>query len=392
VKKKHGRNAAESSALNNGGTMKPQALEGFTIGVTADRHAEEQIVLLKGQGADCLHVPLVETNIVIPDDSLRDRLASLTTSRTRLFVFTTRLGVSTLFDAADAQGIGPALRDAMDEAKVIARTVDVRAELEGRGVAVGWCASSASTREVANYVGARVDRGERVAVLLDSGEEQVITDAASSAGAVVDGFELYRTSPVADQAAVERFVRSVSEGQISAITFTTRPAVLEFARIAKELDLFDEVARRGEAGLALFAKGPVSRYATIDAGLGPSSSPAVSRIGSLVEHVSASLSHRRSVIAFEDGKLRVQGSRIWINDQEPIELPSRESGLLTALASRPGVVWSKRRLLIEVWGSRNHDTHTVEVTVARLRKRLAPAGHWIKTVPRRGYALAGVPV
>lgn len=368
--------------------MEPQALEGFTIGVTADRQAEEQIVLLQGQGAVCVHVPMVETSIVVPDDALRDRLHSLTTSRTRLVVFTTRLGVSTLFDAADAQGIGFALRDAMDEAKVIARTSDVRAELEGRGIAVGWCASSASTGEVADYVGSRVGHGERVALLLDSGEEQIITEAVTAAGAVVDGFELYQTRPVTDRSGVERFVRAASEGQISAITFTTRPAVLEFARAARELELFDEVVRRCTLGLALFAKGPVSRYATIDAGLGPSSSPGVSRIGSLVEHVSASLSHRRAVVAFDDGELRLQGSRVWINGSEPIDLPSRECGLLTALASRPGVVWSKRRLLTEVWGSRSQDTHMVEVAVARLRKRLAPAGHWIKTVPRRGYALA----
>jgi uroporphyrinogen-III synthase len=49
---------------------------------------------------------------------------------------------------------------------------------------------------------------------------------------------------------------------------------------------------------------------------------------------------------------------------------------------------SKARLARTVWGPTESDEHVVEVTVARLRKRLGPLGRGIETVMRRGYRLA----
>jgi uroporphyrinogen-III synthase len=40
-----------------------------------------------------------------------------------------------------------------------------------------------------------------------------------------------------------------------------------------------------------------------------------------------------------------------------------------------------------VWGTPDADEHTVEVTVARLRRRLGPAGKAVQTTTRRGYRL-----
>jgi len=40
-----------------------------------------------------------------------------------------------------------------------------------------------------------------------------------------------------------------------------------------------------------------------------------------------------------------------------------------------------------VWGEAATDTHVVEVTVGRLRRRLGEHGRAIAAVPKRGYAL-----
>ena len=71
-----------------------------------------------------------------------------------------------------------------------------------------------------------------------------------------------------------------------------------------------------------------------------------------------------------------------------VELATREVQLLRALAERPGAVVSKGELSNRVWGSPATDPHLVEVTVARLRRRLDPVGIAVATVPRRGYRLA----
>ena len=66
-------------------------------------------------------------------------------------------------------------------------------------------------------------------------------------------------------------------------------------------------------------------------------------------------------------------------------LTDRERALLGALLENQGAVHSKRELLRRVWRGTESDEHLVEVTVARLRKRLGPAGAGIETVMRRGY-------
>jgi uroporphyrinogen-III synthase len=47
----------------------------------------------------------------------------------------------------------------------------------------------------------------------------------------------------------------------------------------------------------------------------------------------------------------------------------------------------KRTLLKAVWADEAADEHAVEVTVARLRRRLGPAGDAVVTIPRRGYRI-----
>jgi DNA-binding winged helix-turn-helix (wHTH) protein len=72
---------------------------------------------------------------------------------------------------------------------------------------------------------------------------------------------------------------------------------------------------------------------------------------------------------------------------ECISLTDIEARLLAPLASRPNAVFSKEHLLRTVWSGTIIDRHTVEVAIARLRKRLGSHGDAVRSVPRRGYAL-----
>ena len=68
-------------------------------------------------------------------------------------------------------------------------------------------------------------------------------------------------------------------------------------------------------------------------------------------------------------------------------MPSGRSTAGTNPSSVRARVVSKARLARQVWGPLDGDEHVVEVTVARLRKRLGPLGQGIETVMRRGYRL-----
>jgi DNA-binding response OmpR family regulator len=76
-----------------------------------------------------------------------------------------------------------------------------------------------------------------------------------------------------------------------------------------------------------------------------------------------------------------------VGQGDPVLLSDREREVLAVLSDRPGVVVSKAVLLRRVWAGET-DEHVVEVTVGRLRQRLAAAGIGIETVVRRGYRLS----
>ncbi|HEX2729681.1 MAG TPA: response regulator transcription factor [Rubrobacteraceae bacterium] len=77
---------------------------------------------------------------------------------------------------------------------------------------------------------------------------------------------------------------------------------------------------------------------------------------------------------------------------EEVSLTALEFDLLSALASRPGMVFTRRQLLERVWGETYFgDDHVVDVHVANLRKKVEddPASpRYVRTVRGVGYRFA----
>ncbi len=103
---------------------------------------------------------------------------------------------------------------------------------------------------------------------------------------------------------------------------------------------------------------------------------------------------RRGHEPAEAGSLRVGGLELDLARRRAsgpgcaIDLSDREFRLLYHLASHPGEVISRERLLSDVWGySFDPGSNVVDVCVRRLRKKLGPT--WpIETVRHAGYRLA----
>jgi DNA-binding response OmpR family regulator len=79
-------------------------------------------------------------------------------------------------------------------------------------------------------------------------------------------------------------------------------------------------------------------------------------------------------------------------DGEAVNLTALEFDLLLTLASRPGFVFSRSRLLERVWDDRFGGEHVVDVHVANLRKKLGddPARpRYVETVRGVGYRFVG---
>ena len=96
------------------------------------------------------------------------------------------------------------------------------------------------------------------------------------------------------------------------------------------------------------------------------------------------------VIEVDDLRIDTVGHRVTRGDT-PIELSTKEFGVLVALASRAGQVVTKQTLYDEVWGfDQDHRSNVVEVFIRYLRAKVdEPFGvKTIQTVRGAGYRLA----
>jgi DNA-binding response OmpR family regulator len=93
---------------------------------------------------------------------------------------------------------------------------------------------------------------------------------------------------------------------------------------------------------------------------------------------------------FGSMSIDVAGRQVFVDD-EPVMLTRTEFDVLCALASRPGVVFSRRQLLESVWGdSWVGNDHLVDVHVGHLRRKLGDdpaAPRYVVTVRGVGYRM-----
>jgi len=99
----------------------------------------------------------------------------------------------------------------------------------------------------------------------------------------------------------------------------------------------------------------------------------------------------RAPVALLRGDLRLEPARraAFLRDEELV-LTAREFAILETLLRRPGSVLSREEILEQAWGEREEPmSNTIDVLVARLRKKLDPGGSSprIETVRGVGYRL-----
>ena len=77
---------------------------------------------------------------------------------------------------------------------------------------------------------------------------------------------------------------------------------------------------------------------------------------------------------------------------QPVTLTLKEFELLRTMMAKPGVVFTRDRLLSEVWGTDyDGETRTVDVHIRTLRQKLGECGAMIGTVRGVGYRMEANP-
>lgn len=360
-------------------------LSGFTIGVTADRRADEQMKLLSGRGAECVHGPVIKTHALGSEDQLRAATEAMLADPPVLVVLTTGLGVRGWLEASEVIHLGDELRDLLGSADLYARGPKANGALTTAGLDVAWTAPNARYDDIVEVMRERGIAGERIAVQLDGAGAGDLCEELEQMGADVVRVPVYRWSMPSDTVAAERLIRAAIERRVDALTFTARPAVENFLEIADFLGVGDALADALAGDVASFCVGPVCARGLTDDDIAVPFVPQRHRLGAMVQQIAQHFATLGSDVELGGTTIRLQGRLVVFADGEQALLTERERAILDVLLERPGVVRSKHELLRVVWRGSENDEHLVEVTVARLRQRLGLAAPGIETVIRRGY-------
>ncbi|MGI8686339.1 MAG: uroporphyrinogen-III synthase [Acidimicrobiales bacterium] len=367
--------------------MQLRPLEGYTVGVTADRRWEDQAELLRRRGARVLHGPSIATQYLASDEALRKATASVAAKPPDYLVATTGIGMRAWLEAAQAWGMGEALLAALGPARIVARGPKSAGAVQAAGLSVWKSSPNERLDQLLPLLLAEDLAGKRVAVQEAGAEAADITLALRGDGADVVEVPVYRWRMPDDTGPALRLVDAACDGRVDAVTFTSAPAVQNLFAVAANHNR-DQHLRRAfnSGGLVAACVGAVCAGVARDEGIDAPVEPPVGRLGLMIRALSDRFEDRRRTLMLAGTEVVVQGFAVQIGDRT-LEMPPLEQAVFTLLANRPGVVVSRPVLLQKLWGSSTADPHLLEATITRLRRRLGPCGAALRPCPGRGYRL-----
>lgn len=365
--------------------MTLRALDGFVVGITADRRWAEQAELLERRGATVVHGPTIRTEYLASDDALRAATRLVIDQPPDYLVATTGIGVRAWFEGAQAWGLGEALLGALAGTLVVARGPKAAAAVHTAGLAVWDSSPSERLDDALASLLAHELRGRTVAFQHYGERNAGAVEALARAGADVIEVPIYRWQRPDDDRPALRLIESVCDRTVDAVTFTSAPAVHHLVALARGAGVDGALLEAFNSGAVVAACiGPVCADGARQQGLTSPIAPARGRLGLLVRALADVLQERRCALTLAGRAVVVQGRAVSIDD-ELVDLPDRERAVFNVLLERRRAVVSKAAIVRSIDDATT--AHAIEATIARLRRRLGPAGEAIRSVRGRGYLL-----
>jgi uroporphyrinogen-III synthase len=265
------------------------ALEGRTIGITADRRGEDQAVMFRRLGAEVLLAPTLQTIKEAPD-GLRDLTEQLIDRPPDYLIANTGFGMRLWFEHASKWGKGDALSTALRQVRLIARGPKAAGALSSKGLSASWRAPSEQLAEVADHLLSEGVAGKRVAFQLQGRESPEITTRLENAGAMVTTIPVYRWTKPEGGSRVADLIEKCCQGQVDAITFTAAPQVRFLLEMADSVGSAKTLIDALNNGIVVGCIGPVCASAAREEGIRDPVVPDNWRLGSLVKAVAEALS------------------------------------------------------------------------------------------------------
>jgi uroporphyrinogen-III synthase len=285
-------------------------LEGFTVGVTADRRAEDQAVLLGRLGVEVVRGPVLRTELEPLDDDLRMATERIIARPPDVLVANTGFGIRAWWARAAAWGIDAELTAALGSTRLAARGPKAAGALRSLGLAVWWRSPTEQLDSVADHLEAVGVRGADVALQLHGDDRQSVSARLEAAGARVQEVPVYRWALPSDDSDAVALIRRCCEGSVDAVTFTAGPAVRQLVDLAEAEGLAETLLTALNRHMVVACVGPVCAAVAREVGIDAPVVPEHWRLGAMVKAVGAALAARCWEVPTGAGTVTIRGGRL----------------------------------------------------------------------------------
>ena len=216
--------------MNTQSTDRP--LEGWRVGVTADRRADQQVEALCRRGADVVRGCTMRTVDLSDDPRLLEVSLSLVDEPPDAVVLQTGMGLNMWLEAMDGTDVGADLRSTLQTTEVLARGPKAVSAARRADLEVAWSAPDELFSQIVDHVATTGGR-RRIALQVDgTDEESLAAPLATSCGEVVV-VPVYRWTLPYDTRPAEALVGLICDGGGDAVTFTTQQAAVHLVDVAE---------------------------------------------------------------------------------------------------------------------------------------------------------------
>jgi uroporphyrinogen-III synthase len=311
-------------------------LAGYTVGVTAERRADEFGALLTRWGATVRYGPAIRIEPLADDAQLRAVTRRLADSPADVVVATTGVGFRGWLTAAEGWELSAALVRGLSSATIVARGPKARGAVRAAGLVERFAPASETSEGVLEHLLAEGVRGRRIAVQLHGEPLDWFLDALAAAGAEVVAVPVYRWTEPDDLGPVNRLLDGVLAGEVDALTFTSAAAVTSVLRIVSSGGRSDLFVERLRNSVLVACVGEVTAAALVDLEV-PVVRPERARLGALARTVAEALPARAVRVRVGRRTVESRGDAVVV-DGELRPVTRSSTAVLRELASHPGEV------------------------------------------------------
>ncbi|WP_375457678.1 uroporphyrinogen-III synthase [uncultured Enterovirga sp.] len=231
-------------------------LEGRRVMVPESRELDLFAGMLERQGATTIRCPLVTILDARDPAPIEAWLRRLVAGGFDDLVLYTGEGVRRLMSVAERAGIAAETVLALGRIRIVVRGPKPVRALRHLGIEAEITAEAPTTDGLVQTLSALDLSSRRIGLQAYPGQDAAFDDFLASRGALVDRVVPYRYASDEEDSRVAGVIRSMAEGGIDLVAFTSRPQVRRLREVAEQHAL-GEVLDRAMARARIAAIGPV---------------------------------------------------------------------------------------------------------------------------------------